>query len=197
MRAPVCVGVFSPTGAENVILEAKLPPGYYRAKINTQTGNKTEALIQLAKVYRQLFNVEVTQEKREIPVLVLKVDPANAGGIAKKNSNSFISRGHSTNRGRSRITLDGPIEEVQITLQQELHRTVLDETGLKGSYSVKFEFNNHVTADEKVASVRESLAGQGLLLEEVKRTKDCVMVRSAKEKAGPEQAATKPANGKK
>ena len=169
------VRAMSSVGAARVYIIAKLPPGYYRAVINAQTQDRQEAMKKLAKVYQELFHVQIIQESREVPVLILKADPANAGALKKRTFRGFSSSSMSRGTYRERTFTAAPSGIVE-TIEQDLHRPVFDETGLKDQYAVKVKFNTKDKPETNLETMRESLAGSGFLLEETTRTIECVTV---------------------
>jgi len=109
----------------------KLPPD--------ERFKKNASLLQSMLVDR--FKMRMTRETRELPIYALvvakngpKLEKAKPGvGIEWNTRELHIERGRITARGVELVTLAR-------ALSQELGRTVIDRTGLKGAYEVTLEW---------------------------------------------------------
>jgi uncharacterized protein (TIGR03435 family) len=95
--------------------------------------------LMLQILLRDRFQLEVRRESREQPVyaLVLEKDwpnllvPANDGAVPVVRNGS---------KPGERIFENMPIARLVMLLRGETHRSVLDKTGLEGSYDFKLEY---------------------------------------------------------
>jgi hypothetical protein len=177
----------SPFGAQRINLGTALPMGYYQAQIHVEKGGQAEALEKLANVYRQVFGVVVKTENLQLPVLVLKVDPAKAGHIA--GARTFIVETTSVNHGVAEF--NGRIERVREFIEEDLKQPVIDKTEVRAGVNILLKFNQSEKTPTRLKEMTASLATQGIFLTEETRKIDCVTVVLAGELP---KAASQPAS---
>jgi uncharacterized protein (TIGR03435 family) len=134
-------------GSERFNISAK-PDAETAAEIqkgngNPFNGNSTMSLM-LRSLLEDRFQLKLTRETREMPVYDLVV--AKGGSKLKESSvptgdGSGRGGGPQIRMGRGLLTFKaGPMEILAMQLSNQLGRTVIDKTGLKGNYDFELKW---------------------------------------------------------
>jgi uncharacterized protein (TIGR03435 family) len=134
-------------GSERFNISAK-PDAETAAEIQKGNGNPFDGNSTMSLMLRSLledrFQLKLTRETREMPVYDLVV--AKGGSKLKESSipagdGSGRGGGPQIRMGRGLLTFKaGPMEILAMQLSNQLGRTVIDKTGLKGNYDFELKW---------------------------------------------------------
>jgi hypothetical protein len=138
-----------------------LPKEIYVVKAS---GGQAAVLTGISKAYEAVFKVRITQEARDIDVLVLTVDPEKIKDLPRstKRNGSF---GYSGDGASTKATLDAPFAQLVRSLERELEVPVIDESGRTESFQLSFSW----TKANKREDITASLGKLGITLKPEKR----------------------------
>lgn len=134
----------------------------------------------LQTLLRDRFQLEIRRETREEPVyaLMFEKDSPNLASHADDGAVPVIRMG---SKPGERIFENMPIARLTMLLMGETHRTVLDKTGLEGSYDFKLEYASNLrkgpdSSPELGESVFAAVRKLGLRLEAQKGPSDNLVI---------------------
>lgn len=118
-----------------MIVEGKLPEGFYNFHLRAPTGRITDLENQFIGALRITFNLEVKRVSRELDAYTLTVIRTNAPGLQPTEQRG----GGGGTRGGFRIKA-ASMDTVVEYLEEALARPVLDETKFKGHFNVDMKW---------------------------------------------------------
>jgi bla regulator protein BlaR1 len=157
------------------------------AKAESGTENDRDLMaLRLQDLLADRFQLKLTKETREMPVYALVV--AKGGSKLKESALDEEHRG-GMSMGRGRLTVQGiNVASIVAQLSSVLGRTVIDKTGLTGSYDFKLEWTpeseasstNETSGPTIFTALQESL---GLKLESTKGPVEMLVINSVERPA--------------
>lgn len=121
--------------ASRTFIKCRLPEGYYDFELRAPSGHSNELQSEFIAALRTTFGLEVKQTTKKMGVYVLTQISTNAPGLYQVEK----SRGGGQTKGGFRLN-GSPMKGIAYYLELSLRKPVIDETGLKGLYSVDMKW---------------------------------------------------------
>lgn len=152
----------------NIALECELPEQRYDLRVK-MPGTEPDALQQrIREAIEPSLGVQITREKRSVPVLVLSAPNGPKGDLIPTKGGSFHFSSSSGVLAGQNANLGSLIS----SLQGELGAIIVDETNLKDKYDVLLLYKE---GDRE--SLSKALADLGLVIKEETREMEMAVVR--------------------
>src|SRR6185295_11141338 len=162
------------TPITRILVQGKLPEGSYDVVAKCPRTAEKEFDAHLRRAVESTFGLRSLREAREMDVYVITVAQRDAKGLMPTKSSSKNSSLDGGNGGIDGVSVS--FGEVLPSLENALSLPVIDETGLKGSFDVRFRWDPAGGPEAIVKDAREQL---GLTLTKAKRPIELTVIEAS------------------